>query len=119
MTIIVKYNMVCEYCGEYNGEDWHDSGLEALRSAARSGWGEMYTMHYCHGCIVFRGEKGLADPDMRLLSEIKPPSLKGSPPGYSPPMLICSCGTRTSRQEGKCRECKKELAIETANDELF
>jgi len=105
MTILVQYNIICTGCGVMQGDEWKDGGMKALQAAVDDGWYRgQGDEHLCPEC----GETELG---ASLLSTVVLREPTGPPPGYSAPVLVCSCGTKTGRQEGRCRGCGKELKL--------
>jgi hypothetical protein len=87
-------------------QNWLATGLDTVRLGAAMGWHTSGgQQHICPDCVY----EGLEEETWPM-AELRLKVLEGPPKGYKPPMLVCSCGTKTNRQKGKCRGCKKELA---------
>lgn len=104
MTIMIQYNMVCTSCGQMVSPHWLATGIDTIRLGATSGWHTSGGQrHICPDCVsMHEGSYPMSDLCFK--------ALEGPPRGYKPAVFVCACGTKTNRQKGKCRGCKKELA---------
>ena len=105
MTIIIQYNLVCTECGQLLAPDWLATGLDTIRLASDMGWHTSRKhQNVCPDCV----HEGL-DFEHWPMSDLRQKTIEGPPEGFSPPMLVCPCGTKTRRRKGKCRNCNQEI----------